>query len=132
MENRTGLTTSLEESFLNRVREKAEKSRLEFARISQIRGTILCLVEDIKTMDSMSEGDSSIYYDCLKSAIKNALDNVELAVTLKENKFRMLKHDLDVEEVSNASSGKFIADIKEREKAIAKIDDEYLNLSYPF
>lgn len=132
MENRTSLTTSLEESLLNKVREKAEKSRLEFARISKIRGTILCLIEDIKTMDAMSEGDSSIYYDCLKSAIRNALDNVELAVTLKENKFRMLKHDYDRENVSNPCSEHFIVDVDAREKALAKIDDEYLNLSYPF
>lgn len=132
MENKTGLTTSLEESFFNKVREKAERARLEFARISRIRGTVLCLIEDIKEMDAMGEGDSSIYYDCLKSAIKNALDNVEIAVTLKENKFRMLRHDFEREEVSNPCSDKFIADLKEREKELAKIDDEYLNLSYPF
>lgn len=129
MENRR---ESLEEILFNKVREKAEKARLEFARISKIRGSVLCLVEDINAMDLLGEGDSSIYYDCLKSAIKNALDNVEIAVTLKENKFRMLKRDLDREEVSNSCSGKFISDLKEREKALAKIDDDYINLSYPF
>lgn len=132
MENRTGLTTSLDESLFNKVKEKMDKARLEFARISKIRGTVLCLIDDIKEMDMLKEGDSSLYYDCLRLAAKNALENVEIAVSLKENQFRMLRRDFEREEVSNPCSEKFIPDLEEREKALTKIDDDYVILSYPF